>query len=65
MEEERSEVAPLCLARSGEENTTMSVDHLWNYIKEKKGSRTEGFKQEYDVRAATAAMIFNYHIFPL
>lgn len=28
----------------------ISVENLWNYVKEKKGSSMEGFKQEYDVR---------------
>ena len=27
----------------------ISIENLWNYIKEKKASRTEGFRYEYDV----------------
>ena len=33
----------------GDSRKSINIDHLWDYIKQKKSDKIDGFRQEYDV----------------
>ena len=47
---EHAEMEPL-YGNAGQQlvHVPISVENLWNYSKEKKASKVDGFRQEYDV----------------
>ena len=47
-----TETDPLNPKATAHHHEPIAVDNLWNYVRERRNPKSDGFKSEYDVRAA-------------
>ena len=64
-DEKELEAEPLYTEQADDGLKPVSIENLWNYVKEKKNSKTNGLKQEYDVSICFLYCRISYSIGPM